>query len=315
MKPQRIVLLVALAAIIGLGIFAVTRNDDTQKNSDKLQVAATYYPLYDFARNVAGDKAAVTNITPAGAEPHDFDPSPKTLVDTQKADVFIYNGGTMEPWVDKFIHDYKHVAVKASSGIDLLHGEDHHEDEAGSDGHEEEGEALDPHFWLDPVLAQKIVNNIRDGLIKADPANKDAYAANAKAYNAKLAQLDSDIKDGLSTCNQNTVISSHEAMSYYAKRYGFTAEAISGISTEQEPSAARMAEIADLVKEKNINYIFFESLVSPRLADTIAQETGAKTLVFDPIEGLSNEGQEQGKNYLSIQKENLRNVELALACS
>jgi zinc transport system substrate-binding protein len=172
----------------------------------------------------------------------------------------------------------------------------------------------DPHFWLDPVLAQKIVTNIRDGLAKADPSNKDYYARNASAYNAKLAQLDTDYRQGLANCSIHTVISSHDAFSYLGRRYGLTIASIAGLSPDEEPSAGKLAELSRLVRDQGITYVFFESLVSPRLADTIAAETNAKTLVFDPVEGLSNEDQKQGKNYLSVQRENLANLRTALAC-
>lgn len=292
---KKILLVATLLIGVCVSVYAITRSNDTT-NTKGLHVVASYYPLYDFAKEVGGNKITISSITPPGAEPHDYEPSARALVNAQKADVFIYNGGHMEPWVEKFLDDYKQTAVKSSSGITLKSGQD-------------------PHFWLDPVLAQKIVNNIRDGLVKADPANKDYYLANAKAYDAKLAQLDKDYRQGLAACRQDTVISSHEAFSYLADRYGFKVEAIAGVSPEEEPSAERLAALSKLVQEKDIRYVFFESLVSPRLADTIATETGAKTMVFDPIEGLSEADQKQGKNYISVQHENLKNLRIALACS
>jgi zinc transport system substrate-binding protein len=315
MNTKKILATIVLVALVATGLFFVFRSNQQATSSDKLSVATTLYPLYEFSRAVGGDNVQATNLTPSGAEPHDYEPSPKTLVNIQRSDVFVYNGGTMEPWVDNFVRDYKHTAVKSSNGIELLHAEEEHshEGEAEEPGHAEE-EIKDPHFWLDPILAQKVVDNIRDGLIKADPANKGYYTQNAKAYNQKLAKLDEDLSRGLQTCEQDTIISSHDAFSYLAVRYDLKVESIAGISTEQEPSAARLAELSNLVEEKGIRYIFFESLVSPRLADTIAQETGAKTLVFDPIEGLSDEDQKQGKDYLSVQRENLSNLRTALTC-
>jgi zinc transport system substrate-binding protein len=303
---KKIVASVALVVVIAAGVlFAVHRNSLGGQDANRLQVTSSYYPLYDFAKNVGGDKVQVTNVTPAGAEPHDYEPSPKALADAQKSEVFIYNGGHMEPWVNNFVKDYKQTAVKASAGIDLMTADD---EENPSE------QVQDPHFWLDPVLAQAIINNIRDGLSQADPANKDFYAKNASEYNAKLAQLDTDYRQGLASCGLHTIISSHDAFSYLGKRYGLTIASIAGVSTEEEPSAAKLVELSQLVKDQDIKYVFFESLVSPRLADTIATETGAKTLVFDPIEGLTDADQKQGKNYLSVQRENLQNLRTALAC-
>jgi zinc transport system substrate-binding protein len=294
MTIKKIALLIVLTLIVGATIFGITASKT--KESSKLSVVASFYPLYDFAKHVGGDKVEVTNVTPAGAEPHEYEPSPQMLVTAQKSDVFIFNGEWLEPWTDNFIKDYKGTLVMGGDGISLLKNND-------------------PHFWLDPVLAQKMVNSIRDGLIKADPANKEYYSRNAKSYVAKLADLDQAYRSGLGHCDQRAVVVSHDALEYLANRYDFETLPIAGISPEEEPSAARLAELSKIVKEKGIKYVFFESLVSPRLADTIAQETGAKTLVFDPLEGLSDADQKQGKDYLSVQRENLENLRSALACS
>jgi zinc transport system substrate-binding protein len=312
---KKILATIILALVVVAGIAFVVRHTNPTDSSGRLSVVASYYPLYDFVRQVGGDKVSVTNITPSGSEPHDYEPPAKTLANAQGADVFIYNGGIMEPWTDTFLDDYKRTVIRASKGITLAPGEEHGHDqtEPETEGHEDE-DIKDPHFWLDPVLAQKIVNNIREGLSKADPGNKDYYAERAAAYSAKLAQLDKDFRTGLQACVQETIVASHAAFSYVAKRYGFSVESIAGLNPEEEPSTTRLAELSDHVTKESINYVFFESLVSPRLADTIAQETGAQTLVLDPLEGLSNEDQKQGKDYVSVQRENLANLRTALAC-
>ncbi len=297
--------LVLLLMVVAGVVFAVKYNSTAGGSNGKLHVVTSYYPLYDFARNVGKDKVTVSNMTPAGSEPHDYEPPAKALADAQKAPVFVYNGGHLEPWTSGFLHDYKHIAVKASSGITVLPAE------AQNNAADT---VQDPHFWLDPVLAQKIVDAIRDGLSKADPANKAYYTKNASEYKAQLAALDNEFRSGLSRCQLRTIVSSHNAFSYLGKRYNLDIVSIAGLSPEEEPSAAKLAELSRLVKDKGIRYVFFESLVSPRLADTIASETGAQTLVFDPIEGLSNADQKQGKNYLSVQRENLRHLRTALAC-
>jgi zinc transport system substrate-binding protein len=306
MNIKKILASVVLIAVITLStLFVMNRNHSDGQDTGKLQVTTSFYPLYDFARNVGGGKVQVTNMTPAGSEPHDYEPSPRVAANAQKASAFIYNGSHMEPWVNGFLTSYKHTVVKASDGIDLMSAKDE------ADGSKQ---VQDPHFWLDPVLAQQIVNNVRDGLARADPANKGYYAKNAKEYNAKLAQLDADFQEGIATCSTRTVVSSHDAFSYLGKRYGLSIASIAGLSPETEPSAAKLAEISQLVRSQDIKYIFFENLVSPRLADTIAAETGAKTLVFDPLEGLTSADQKQGKNYLNVQYENLQNLRTALAC-
>lgn len=304
MKLRKIAQLSVLIFVVGIGIaYAVHRNAKPVA-SNKISVVASFYPLYDFAQEVGGSHVDVTNITPAGAEPHDYEPAPRDLVRANQAKVFIYDGGTLEPWVNKFLSDYRNVPVKASDHVTL-----HTATLDGQSG------VKDPHFWLDPVLAQTIVKNIERGLIQADPNHRSDYTKNANAYISQLQQLDHDFKAGLSSCQQHQIISSHEAFGYLAAHYTFSVTAIAGISPDEEPSAGKLAEIANLAKRDHIKYIFFESLVSPRLADTIAQESGAKTLVFDPLEGLTQDAQKQGKNYVSVQRENLANLRTALACN
>jgi zinc transport system substrate-binding protein len=304
---KKITATVILIALVVAGtLFAVKRTQVAATDAGSLRVVASYYPLYDFAKQVGGNKVSVTNVTPAGSEPHEYEPSPKVLADAHQAKVFIYNGGHLEPWAGGFLGDYKNTRVKASDGITLQ--------TIASEGNGSQS-VTDPHFWLDPVLALKIVDNVRDGLTKADPSNAGYYAANAAAYKLKLAVLDTAFRTGLAQCQIHTVVTSHAAFGYLAARYGFEVQAIAGLSPEEEPSATKLAEITQLVNDKHIQYVFFESLVSPRLAATIASETGAKTLVFDPIEGLSDAGQKQGKNYLTIQEQNLANLRTALACN
>lgn len=302
MNIKRITVMSCFVAVVIVALVAIIRNQPAQ-TTDKVTVTASFYPLYDFAKLVGGSHVTVTNVTPAGAEPHDYEPSPRTLTAAQQSAVFIYNGGTLEPWATKFLHDYTHVAVRASDHITL---------ESGTS--EDEEHTQDPHFWLDPFLAQQIVRNIRDGLVKADPSHATDYKHNAAVAIAKLQQLDRDFATGLKTCDQRTIITSHQAFGYLAKRYNIHVEAISGVSPDQEPSAASLASLTTLARQQNIHYIFFESLVSPRLADTIAREVGAQTLVFDPLEGLTNEEQSNGKNYFNIQRENLANLRTALTC-
>lgn len=303
---KKIIATCVLVALVVAGTtFAARQGSDGTARDGTLQVVASYYPLYEFARHVGGDKVQVSSITPAGAEPHDYEPSAKALADAEKATVFIYNGSHLEPWSSEFVKEYKGIAIKASEGMPLLKAEG-----------EEPGEGLvqDPHFWLDPVLAQRIVDAVRDGLTRADPANGAHYAQRAASYNAELVGLDEAYRAGLASCKLHRIVASHEAFSYVGKRYGFAVTPIAGLSPEAEPSAAQLASISTLVRNEGLTHVFFERLASQRLADTIATETGAQTLVLDPIEGISDADQKQGKDYLSVQRENLQNLRTALAC-
>jgi zinc transport system substrate-binding protein len=293
-------LVVAIVVVLVLAGFAVLMGTRTATTNNKMQVMATFYPLYDFAKQVGGDRIDVTNVTPAGSEPHDYEPTPRQLVSAQQAGVFIYNGAGFEPWVAKFLPEYKGTKVAGGSGMELRQGD--------------EASGKDPHYWLDPVLAQRVVNTIRDGLGQADPVNAQYYTQRAGEYNAKLADLDNDIKSGLSSCKQRTVITSHDAFGYFGTRYNLKVVPIAGLDPEQEPSPAKLAELSDVIRQESIQYVFFEKLVSPKLAETLAAETGAKTAVFDTIEGVTDEDQQQGKDYIALQRENLANLRTALSC-
>ncbi|MHB1464867.1 MAG: metal ABC transporter solute-binding protein, Zn/Mn family, partial [Thermoleophilia bacterium] len=174
--------------------------------------------------------------------------------------------------------------------------------------------AYDPHVWLDPVLAQREVDNIRDGLIRADPKDRSVYEQNAAAYNQKLAGLDGAFRSGLASCARRDIVTSHQAFTYLGKRYGLDVMAISGLSPDEEPPPQKLAEVAQFARQHNIHYIFFERLVNPKLSQTIATEVGAQTLVFDPLEGLTQQEAGRGEDYLSVQRENLANLRRAMEC-
>lgn len=301
-----LVILTSSAAWFGI------QQSQSASASNKLRVMASFYPVYDFARQVGGDHADVTNITPAGAEAHEFEPSPKTLTEIHKAGLFIYHDEKMEPWVSKFIKDYSKVTVRAIEKIQV-----HATEEEATDtfDHEEVGHdhAYDPHVWTDPILAQKMVDNILAGFKAADPANREAYEENATILKAELARLDQDFSKQLAICSQRTIVTSHAAFHYLADRYNLTIVPISGLTPTQEPSAGKLAELSSLVEKQGITTIFFESQASPQLAQTLAQETGAKTAILDPIEGINQASITD--SYVSIQEKNLTSIKTALACN
>ncbi|MBI2112964.1 MAG: zinc ABC transporter substrate-binding protein, partial [Candidatus Wildermuthbacteria bacterium] len=173
----------------------------------------------------------------------------------------------------------------------------------------------DPHFWLNPFLAKEQAQKITDGFTKLDPASKEYYEANQKNLNERLDEIDKRYKESLANCRQDLVVTSHAAFGYLANRYAFDQVSIAGISPEEEPSPQNLIQVSKFVKDNNIEYIFFETLVSPRLSETIAKETGAKTLVLDPIEGLSQEDMAKGKDYFTLMEQNLENLVIALECT
>lgn len=287
-------LLTAVSAFaLRIGFFEDLKSKEKE---DRLMISASFYPLAEFSHKIGKDKVTVINMTPVGSEPHNFDPSPKDLARLFQSKVFIYNGLGFEPWVERILPDLKKldmVIVNSSQGVDQL---------------------SDPHIWLDPQMAVKQVDNITLGLVKADPANGVYYQKNASLLRAELRKLDNEYKERLSNCESKDVIVSHNAFFYLARRYNLNIIAISGLSPDEEPSPRQLARIVDIAKKKDVKYIFFESLVSPKLAQVIAKEIGAKTLILNPIEGLTEEDLLQRRDYIGLAKENLNNLTIALNC-
>ncbi|SFF48084.1 zinc transport system substrate-binding protein [Paenibacillus algorifonticola] len=313
-----------------------------ETEAKKLQVVTTFYPMYEFSKQVGGEYADVTALIPAGTEPHDWEPSAKDMAVLKEADVFVYNG-IVEGWAEQALDsaaNEKRIVVEASSSIELAEGgedEHAHGEEAHSDadaehdhaaeheeaeheeaeheeaGHEHDHEhSLDPHVWLSPKLAQAEVAAIQEAFAKADPAHADSYKANADAYIAKLKELDDAYKAGLAGMKRTEFVTQHAAFGYLAREYGLTQVPISGLSPDQEPSPEQMAEIVKLAKEQQIKTIFFETLVDPKIASTIASEIGAKTAVLNPLEGLTEEETADGLDYIGVMKNNLEALRLAL---
>ncbi|MBE0343481.1 zinc ABC transporter substrate-binding protein, partial [Paenibacillus sp. 28ISP30-2] len=231
------------------------------------------------------------------------------------ADVFVYNG-IVEGWAEQALSSAsndKRVVVEASKGLNLMEGTA--EEEEG-EAHAEEGHAhdhvLDPHVWLDPVLAQKEVESIKAGLISADSANKADYEKNADAYIAKLKELDTEFKTGLKDVKRKDFITQHAAFGYLAKQYGLTQVPIAGLSPEQEPTPDKLAGIIKFAKENNVKTIFFETLVDPKVAETVATEIGAKIDVLNPLEGLTDEDKQKNLDYLGVMKNNMEALKKAL---
>jgi zinc transport system substrate-binding protein len=301
--------MVGIALVAVLGFSALGYLNRHNNNSSKIQVVATFYPVAEFARQVGGDKISVTTLTKPGTEPHEFDPTPKQLAQIYDAKMFVYNGAGLEPWVDKITKDLESsdvFRVDSSSQISL---------QKKDPSDTEDNSPTDPHIWMDPELAMKEVNNIRLGLIAVDPANAQYYVDRAIAYTDKLQALDDAFKKGIASCQSKDIVTSHQAFTYLAKRYGLNAVGIAGLSPDDEPSPQKLAQVADFVKQNNVKYIFFETLVSPKLSQTIASETGAKTIAFNPLEGLTNDEIKAGKNYISIQNDNLKALRTALDCT
>lgn len=293
---------------------------NTAASGEKLKVVTTFYPMYEFSKQVAGEHADVVALIPSGVEPHDWEPSAKDMATLQEADVFVYNG-IVEGWAEQALASAANedrIVVEASKGLPLIEGlEDEHEHEHEEDSHAEEeheaeGHGWDPHVWLSPALAQQEVAAIEAALAQADPDHREDYERNADAYIAKLKELDQAYKDGLAGAKRKAFVTQHAAFGYLAREYGLTQVPIAGLSPEQEPSPSEMAEVVAFAKEREVKTIFFETLVEPKVAQVVADEIGAKTDVLNPLEGLTEEERSQGLDYIGVMKQNLAALKKAL---
>jgi len=289
--------------------------------SNKLKVYASIYPMYDFAKKIGKDKIEVKLMVPPGAEPHDWEPTAKLMAEIEEADVLIYNGVNMEIWMERLIGALNNkdlIIVEASRNIELKEFDEHeheHDEEGYHEDHEEENHNhgnYDPHLWLDPIRAMKQAENIKNAFVQADKENKDFYEKNYKEFVKDLQKLDERFKEELKDKRTDYIVVAHGAFGYLGDRYGFKQISVAGLTPQEEPSAAKMARISNLVEEYEIKYIFFETLANPKLAKVIARETGTKTAVLNPIGGLTSEEMDKGKDYISVMEENLEALKKAL---
>ena len=269
--------------IILLSILSCNNNDNNI--SDKLQIYTSIYPIYDFTKKIGGEKITVYNMTKAGAEPHDFEITSKDMANLSKADLFIYNGGGMEHWVDSVKNALNIKYVDSSSNINNQNN-------------------LDPHFWLSPKNAKIQMENIKNGLIEIDSENKNYYESNYNLYASRLDKFDNKIKNSLSNIKNRNLVLTHPAFGHFCKEYSLTQIAIA--RDEADPKA--MAEIITFIKNNDIKAIFYEEFSSSKLVDSIAKETQIKILTLNPIESLSEKDIEAGEDYFSIMEKNLNSL-------
>ncbi len=306
-KKQNFLIIVVIIIIVGIIGYRIRaeQNISPPSTTNKIQVTTSFYPLYFFTSEIAAGIVDIYNVTPAGAEPHDYEPTSQDIARIENSKLLILNGSKLEPWADKIKSDLeeKNTVVVALG------------DNLANQQLQEDGETIqDPHIWLSPKIAKQEAKTIAQNLMGIDSANSFAYQINLQNLEKKLDDLDSRYKEGLANCETRDIITSHAAFGYLAADYNLNQVPISGLSPDAEPSAKQLAEVADFAKKNKVKYIFFESLVSPKLSQTIAQEIGAQTLVLNPIEGLSDEEISSGKNYFTEMNNNLANLRIALQC-
>jgi zinc transport system substrate-binding protein len=279
---------------------SIENSKNVSNSSHKLVVISSILPIDEFVKKVGGEMIESSLIIPAGIEPHEFDPTINQIQTISSAEVLVYNGLGIENWLTKIDPPHK---IDASNGLNASYSD-------------RRNMTLDPHVWLDPMLAKKQVENIRNGLISIDPSNKDTYNSNAKSFLAELDELDRSIRSELESCKKKDFISFHNSFSYFAKRYGLTQHSISESGPEAEVTPARLAEVINVAKNLGINVIYTEELMDPRYAQVIAQEIpNGKVLILSPIEGLTKEEQNAGIGYIDKMHEDIKNLSMGLECN
>ncbi|MER7245094.1 metal ABC transporter substrate-binding protein [Kribbella sp. NPDC000426] len=285
----------------------------TGTTNGKLDVVTSFYPLEFIARSVGGDAVNVTTLTAPGVEPHDLELTPKQVGSIATAKLVVYEKD-LQPAVDEAVDqnaedagfDIAPAAQLEATGADF----EEHDDGAMPAAHKQN--ALDPHFWLDPVRYAEVVKAVEEKLVSLDSANATGYHERAKVLLAQISKLDTEYRTGLADCRLNTFVTSHEAFAYLAKRYGLTMIGIAGFAPDAEPTPSRIKEVQDIVKNQNVSTIFYEELVSPKVAETIANDVGVKTAVLSPIEGLSDANSKE--TYLTLMQQNLQELRTANGC-
>lgn len=303
---------ISLLALVAIGFVGCKQSKPADHS--KIQIVTTLFPLYDFSKQIAGDKAEVILLLPPGVEAHSFEPKPSDIVRISKADLFVYTGPLMEPWAEnilKGISNNKLSVINCSATIELAQEKDcNHEIE--HEDHDHDGK--DPHIWLDPILAQKIVNAIAEGLAQKDPVHKDFYLSNSAAYNEKLTSLDTTIRTTLEKCKSRTIIyGGHFAFGYFARQYGLDyLSPYAGFSPNAEPTPRKIAELIETLKNTGSSYIYYEELLEPRVAKIIAENTGAQLLLLHGAHNISRDELDKGITYLEIMQGNLERLKLGL---
>jgi zinc transport system substrate-binding protein len=301
----RLLAALATVATFGLGATACADESSNATNDGPVTVVASFYPLAEMAERVGGDRVEVTNLTPAGTEPHDLELSPDQVDELLDADVVLYLGGGFQPAVEEVVDDGDGVSVDLLASGDPSTGAEEATAEAGE---------VDPHFWLDPMLLADAVRTVEAALAEADPSSAELCAVNADRLVAELDELDAELEAGLASCERDQLVTSHDAFSYLTERYGLTQVPVAGLSPEVEPDPERLDELADLIEDEGITTVFYESLVAADVAETLARETGVETDVLNPLEGLTDDELEAGEDYASIMRTNLAAIEEALGC-
>ncbi|WLQ43203.1 metal ABC transporter substrate-binding protein [Streptomyces laculatispora] len=314
MNERRLIPTAAVAGAVVLGLTALSACSSSDaadhRSGDKLNVVASFYPMQFLAERIGGSHVSVSTLTKPGVEPHDLELSPRQIGGLSDADYILYLKG-IQPAVDDAIKLSESEHTVDAAKLTTL--EDHGTEAGGEEhGHEHEGEepGADPHIWLDPVKYAEAAKGVGKSLEKTDPDHAADYRKNTDALVKELGALDTAYEKGLKSTATRTFITTHSAFGYLAERYGLTQEGIAGIDPEAEPSPARISALHSIAEKKKVTTVFFETLASDKTAKTVARDTGLRTDVLDPLEGITDKS--KGDDYIEVMRSNLAALEKAL---
>jgi len=316
MKNKFLILLIRFA-VMGTALFLIAFGSlASAQQPGRLKVVTSLFPLQEFAQAVGGENVQTDLLLPPGVEPHTWEPKPSDVARIATADIFIYIGPMMEPWaasVIKAAGNKNLRVVEASRGLDLLQSDESHSDHEAGGKHHSEG--LDPHLWLDFSLDLKIVDSLAAAFSAKDPSHAALYRARAEGYKEKLTALDQRYREALSRCqSKELILGGHSAFAYLARRYGFKQVALYGVSPNAEPTPKKLASVIEAARRHKARYIFFETLVNPKLAQVLAQEAGVGTLVLHAGPNLTRDQQKKKVTFLDLMAANLENLRRGLEC-
>ncbi|MDQ0999747.1 zinc transport system substrate-binding protein [Neobacillus niacini] len=334
MKKKFITILSVLALMLFLAACNQTEKTQSSEDTKQLTVFTTIYPLQYFTERIGGDLVKIENIVPPGSDAHSVEISTKTMMKVAESDAFIHTGTGVEGFADSVSDSLEKEDVKivsASENIDFIssnqeahdehaeeeghdeHAEEEAHDEHNEEGHEEHGESdIDPHVWLDPNRSIILAENIKNALAELQPENKKAFEDNFITLKNELEKLDTEFTNMVAQTKTKTFIVSHSAYGYWENTYGLKQVGISGLSPTDEPSQKKLTEVIELVKENNLQYIFFEPNLTNKVAEIVQNETGTKALTLNNLESISDENIKKKEDYFVIMRKNIDSLKQAL---
>ena len=314
-KIKKFFSLCLIVSIISILFSGCSFQSNTNSNN-KIKVTASLFPQYDFAKQIAKDKAEVTLLLPPGTESHTFDPSPIDILNISNSDIFLYTGEEMEPWASKIINSIENndlTICDVSSGIDLKKtiDNDEHDDHEHEEHHTHN---YDPHIWLDPTLAVKMVDNITSSFCSKDPSNSEFYKNNAESYKNDLLNLDNKFKTMIDSSKRKSIVfAGRFAHLYFIERYGLKyISAFDSCSTESEPSVKKISDIVNFINKNHIPVIYYEEFSEPKIANSISEQTGTQSLKFSTLHNVTREQLENNSTYIDLMLENFENLRQGL---